>query len=177
MPALTAGTLIMRPSLVLAAAGFVATSLSVVAVAQPFEPPTRRSGYWDQTITGQAGGRSRTMTSQFCTDPTVEKQNSVVGTGAGRTCAKREFHRIPTGFSFSTVCTVSGMTRESRGTVSGDFQSHYHMDVVSTASGDPVGERRTSIDSKWLGPCPAGRKPGDMVMSNGMVANVSATRH
>ena len=28
------------------------------------------------------------------------------------------------------------------------------------------------LDAKWLGPCEAGQKPGDMMMANGMTINV-----
>jgi hypothetical protein len=29
-----------------------------------------------------------------------------------------------------------------------------------------------TIAAKWVGPCPAGQRPGDMTMGNGMTINV-----
>ena len=32
-----------------------------------------------------------------------------------------------------------------------------------------------TMDAKWLGPCAADQKPGDMIMSNGMKINIPET--
>ena len=34
------------------------------------------------------------------------------------------------------------------------------------------GEMKMTIAAKWLGPCAADQKPGDMIMSNGMKINI-----
>jgi hypothetical protein len=39
------------------------------------------------------------------------------------------------------------------------------------------GQRRAVTDMKYLGACPAGRKPGDVVMPGGMVMNMAAMPH
>lgn len=36
----------------------------------------------------------------------------------------------------------------------------------------PGGETQMTIAAKWLGPCAAGQKPGDVMMGNGMKVNV-----
>jgi len=36
----------------------------------------------------------------------------------------------------------------------------------------PGAETHMTIAAKWLGPCAAGQKPGDVVMANGMTMNV-----
>ncbi len=63
--------------------------------------------------------------------------------------------------------------------VSGDFSSAYTVDVTSTREGGPpvpgttpVRETHMSIAAKWVGPCAAGQRPGDIVMGNGMTINV-----
>ena len=34
------------------------------------------------------------------------------------------------------------------------------------------GSSQMTITAKWLGPCAAGQKPGDVIMANGMTMNV-----
>ena len=36
----------------------------------------------------------------------------------------------------------------------------------------PGGGTQMTIAAKWLGPCAAGQKPGDVMMGNGMKMNV-----
>ena len=117
---------------------------------------------------------------QFCTSPDVEKRvTAFSGPMNQKSCSKFDMHRTPGGMVFESVCNRGGITVSSTGTMSGDFQTHYHLDVAShmspAAPGRP-GDSHVSMDGKWLGPCPAGRKPGDMVMPGGMVVNIDRAR-
>jgi len=63
--------------------------------------------------------------------------------------------------------------------VTGSFDSAYTVDVTSTREGGrpvpgmaPGGSSHMKIAATWLGPCQAGQRPGDMMMSNGMTMNV-----
>jgi hypothetical protein len=138
-----------------------------VAAAQTFKPPERRPGYWQTTM---AMG-TYTMTTQMCTDAAFEKISSVFGAGFLKNCAQREFHPIPGGWVFNSTCTVPGGTDVSSGTMKGDFQTGYHMEMKTHPLSGP--DRHTTIDGKWLGQCPAGRVPGDLVMPGGQVMNLS----
>ncbi len=53
------------------------------------------------------------------------------------------------------------------------------MDVTSKREGGrpipgvtPNGETHMTIIAKYAGPCAAGQRPGDVIMSNGMTMNV-----
>jgi hypothetical protein len=118
----------------------------------------------------------RTMSTQMCTDAAFEKASSVFGNSfTEKNCAQRDFHPIPGGWAFNSTCTVPNGTDVSSGTVTGDFQTGYHMEMKTHPSSGP--DRQTTIDGKWLGPCPAGRVPGDMVMPGGQVINLSKAAH
>jgi hypothetical protein len=55
--------------------------------------------------------------------------------------------------------------------ITGSFDSGYTMTI--TTEGDGIAaERNITIAAKWLGPCAAGQKPGDMIMQNGMKMNL-----
>jgi hypothetical protein len=46
------------------------------------------------------------------------------------------------------------------------------MTVTSQSAEIPDGKMIMTMDAKWLGPCAADQKPGDIIMSNGMKINV-----
>ncbi len=152
-------------------AGGVALTIAGVALAQGLTAPTRKPGFWEQTITMETG-RGMVMKSQLCTDATVEKKMSVMGQSmAGSSCSKNDIRKTPTGFAFDSVCNIAGQTTTSSGVATGDFQNGYRIDTVSKSGSGR--ESKMHIEGKWVGPCPAGRKPGDMVMPGGMVVNVA----
>ena len=65
----------------------------------------------------------------------------------------------------------------SDGTATGDFGSHYKVDVTSVTSGSSMAEangtHKVSMEGVWKGPCPAGMKGGDMEMAGGMRISTS----
>jgi hypothetical protein len=137
----------------------IGMSLPVSAFAQ-VEPPHRKPGMWEQSI--ELPG-NKPMTMQMCIDEETEKQYSALGKKPGCT---QEFQKIPGGYSFKGTC--EGKT--ASGTAIGDFDKAIKVVV------DSEGTRVTS-DLKYLGACPAGRKPGDMVMPNGQVLNMKDLSH
>ena len=54
----------------------------------------------------------------------------------------------------------------------GSFDSSYTMTMTNQPPpGLPV-LPTVSVSAKWLGPCTAGQKPGDMIMPNGKTINL-----
>ena len=163
----------MRASSFVVAA--VAVGFALPALAQ-IAPPQRKPGYWEQTMT-MAGPKGMTMKSQFCTDAAVEKSINAFGQSASQSmCSKNSFRRTPTGYAFDSTCKVGKGVSNSSGTATGDFAKGYTINMISKTTPPPapgMGETRMTIAAKWLGPCPAGRKPGDMVMPGGMVVNMA----
>lgn len=147
----------MRPALV----ALCLASLALPASAQ-MAPPKRKPGYWETRMTMPGMGP---MTSQLCTDAAWEEKMSAFSQqGPGRQqCSPPLVAKTATGFSFQSSCTMGGRTTTTRGTASGDFNSAYTMDLVSQTAGGP--EMKMRIAAKWLGACPAGKKPGDMSMN------------
>jgi hypothetical protein len=46
------------------------------------------------------------------------------------------------------------------------------MTVTSDSAAAPGGKSSVTMSAKWLGPCAAGQRPGDMIMPNGMKINI-----
>ena len=73
--------------------------------------------------------------------------------------------------TIDSVCTVAGKTTTSHIVVSGSFESNYTMTITSEGGSLPQA-RTITLEAKWLGPCAADQKPGDMIMSNGVKMNI-----
>lgn len=173
----------MRPTLIIVIAAVAGTAFGAIAQGM-MGAPNRRAGLWETTMTMSSGG-TRAMTVRMCTDPAHDRAHGGIftgpsqrGAGGGETCSVREFHPIPGGVAFRSVCTNQGTTSSTQGTSTGDYNTHYHVDLTSqsTSPSGGGGTRRMMMDSRWLGPCASGQAPGDMtiVLPGGREMHVGA---
>jgi hypothetical protein len=134
----------------------------------------RKPGMWETTMSlnGQ-----QMMTMGMCTDEATEQRYSVVnpqpmGRGDGSSnCTGMTPTPIPGGYHVEGACTNAGRKSHVVATIKGNFDTAYSMDVATDVDGKA--QPPVHMDAKWTGACPAGRKPGDMVMPGGMVVNVN----
>ena len=144
-----------------------AALIPALALAQP-AGPQRKAGWWEMTMSMTAP-MAMTQTLQMCTDASVEKPGQAFGPMNQRgDCSAGPIVPDAGGWRFSTTCKAGTMTIETSGTARGDFGSSYHVDAVTRMSPAPMpqmAESHTTIDAKWLGACPAGKKPGDVVVA------------
>ena len=142
------------------------------SLAQGVTAPPIKAGWWE--IAMSIGGRSTVI--QRCTDPSTEKANAAFSAGITRQdCSENTVRKTASGWAFESTCKVGKMTTTSEGVATGDFQSGYRVAITTHMSPAPtpaLAETHMTMDAKWTGPCPAGRKPGDMMMPGGMVVNV-----
>ena len=95
----------------------------------------------------------------------------------GSNCEHTEVKpRLGGGWEFSSSCDMGSGHITSHGVASGDFNSHYTVEIDSTTTGSPMpqanGAHKMKIDAVWQGPCPAGMRPGDMTLPGGMKINM-----
>ena len=139
------------------------------AAASAAELPARKAGLWEVKTT-TADGRS--VSIQQCTDAqTDQAMQSSVGAANQRNCAKRDVQKSGDTMTIDSVCTTGGKTRTAHVVITGSFDSGYTMTITSQGEGASAA-RTTSMAAKWLGPCAADQKPGDMIMANGMKMNI-----
>ncbi len=163
-------------ALPIAILGLAAASVLTTAVlAQPTSMPGRRAGQWEMSMSG-AGMQGQSMKIRQCVDPATERNFSPFSSGPGgrgadaANCSKRDVHRIAGGWAFESVCTQNGKTMTSSGTITGDFQSHYHMDLTSNGGG--AGPQHMTMDNTWVGPCPAGGHGHTVTLPDGRVITI-----
>jgi hypothetical protein len=161
---------------ILSVALIAAVVIPVVAAAAP-APPQRKSGWWEMTMQMSAPV-PMTQKMNLCTDPATEARNSAFAAqqNPGADCTNGPVTPTAGGWRFSSTCRTGGMTMTTTGVATGDFNSNYRVESTTRMTPAPMpqmAESKMVITSRWLGPCPAGRVPGDMVMGNGMVMNLN----
>ena len=157
-----------------AAIGLLATT---PAIAQ--ELPTRKAGLWEMKLGAGMGGSGQAI--QHCTDAATDKALNASALAAGeQECAKRDIKKTAGGMTVDSTCTISGRTVTTHMEIVGSFDSAYTMKVSSEAGGPlPPGmpaQMTITMEAKWLGPCKADQKPGDMIMPGGLKINVQNLR-
>ncbi|MBN9556371.1 MAG: hypothetical protein J0I26_02445, partial [Alphaproteobacteria bacterium] len=68
-------------------------------------------------------------------------------------------------WNFTGACTLGAIQISTEGHASGDFDSHYTVDMTTRINPPPTpqaGETKISMDAARLGACPGGTKPGDL---------------
>jgi hypothetical protein len=158
----------------------VLLGMPLVVSAQPAGPHIE-AGLWE---TGMDVSGIK-MTSQVCmegseassrrafTPPSREQASAA----AERNCEKQDIHAIPGGYSVNTTCTNQGRVTHVSGTVTGDFKTHYTMDMTVENNGRPP--QPMHMDMRRVGACPAGMKPGEartQMDQGSMAAAMAAAR-
>jgi Protein of unknown function (DUF3617) len=146
-----------------------------VSMVRADELPLRKPGLWEMKVV-RVGSMIPEMTLQHCTDETTDKEMSTAFAPMTKeVCSKRDVAKTATGYVSDSVCTVGGLSMTSHSDVTGDFDSAFTVKSTSHSEGGPSIVPRDinmTVESKWLGPCKAGQKPGDIVMPGGFKLNV-----
>jgi hypothetical protein len=145
----------------------IATSLLLITgLAAAADAPARKSGLWEIT-NNMSGPQPMTTTMQQCVDEKTDKLTEQTGQReAQQNCSKNEISRSGGKVISDSVCKFDGTTATTHAEFSGDFGSNYRGDIKTTYNPPMHGmkESQMVITAKWLGPCKAGMKPGDVVM-------------
>ncbi len=156
----------------------IAGLLIATAPALAADLPTRKAGLWEIQMEFQGRSKLPVQSMKQCTDAAADKLMTLNYGGAAQHCSKQDISNSGGTIVINSVCSFGGNTSTSHAVVSGDFSSAYTVDVVSKREGAApsgqraYGESHMKIAAKWVGPCAAGQKPGDVIMSNGMTMNV-----
>jgi Protein of unknown function (DUF3617) len=148
-----------------AAVFFLAVSaLSAAAV----DLPNRKAGLWE--VDTDANGHALKM--QQCVDATTDYAMQARGGVPHGDCSKHDVQKSANTTTIDTVCTVAGKTRTSHIVIVGSFDSNYTLTVTTQAEGQPA-RPPVTLTAKWLGPCAADQRPGDIIMPNGAKMNIT----
>jgi Protein of unknown function (DUF3617) len=139
-----------------------------VTAASAAELPSRRAGLWSMSMKTPDG---RTVSMQQCVDAKTDAALQSMGGGlAQRACSKRAIQRSGDTITIDSVCAIAGRTQTGHTVITGNFNAGYTM--VLTIQAERMPTRTTTMAAKWMGPCAAGQKPGDVIMANGRTINI-----
>jgi len=154
----------------------VVMRLALLLVAAPVaadaaDLPKRKSGLWEIS-TSQPGGPPGPI-AQMCIDEKTDDLTRQLAAGSV-TCSKQDIRREGDRYVAESVCRIGDSTATTRAVFSGKFDSAYQADIEAKYSPPLMGmsEGRSTVGARWLGPCRAGQRPGDITMPNGTVINL-----
>jgi hypothetical protein len=112
------------------------------------------------------------MSSKYCVDAATESALISAGqNAANKMCNGATVHVVGSTGTIDATCKFGNMTSTSHTVITFVGNTAYHSETrthMSPPSKYIKSDHVTTNDAKWTGPCPAGMKPGDVVMGNGM---------
>jgi len=152
-----------------------AALLLPIGVAIAVNLPEQKEGLWSiqrQTI-DNPGNKKSESTSKICRNHAYDQHaNSLAKNVKGCTTVSESFEGGK--YSIEMHCVVAGTVIESKGTTTfqGDTSTHSESHATYTPAMAGVSETTTIMDQKYVGSCPAGTQPGDMMSADGRVTHL-----
>jgi hypothetical protein len=160
----------MRMQFAIAVAVLFAASATSALSA---EFPARRAGLWDVTVNMESM-KIPARTNKMCIDAVTDAKLMKLGMASkDANCTAMNVSGMGSVRTVDSICHLNGGEQKNHVVMTYSGDAAYHVDMQSQFSPPIAGHSRSHIvqDGKWIGPCPAGMKPGDM-MINGMKINM-----
>jgi hypothetical protein len=142
------------------------------------DPPLLKEGLWSiHTVsTDQPGNKKTEGTRSICRNHVYDAR--VLAESQKITCKTISESSSGGTISKETECPVGGTVIRSKGTVtmSGDTAAHSETQSTFTPAMYGVSETTMIMDQKYVGACPAGMEPGDMMDANGKISHRAQKR-
>jgi hypothetical protein len=133
---------------------------------------SRKAGQWE-VRTSIEGSQAQVRVVRQCIDAATDRMlQSLAGPFDPKACEQRNVQVSAQTTTIDFACTVAGKPATAHAVASGDFGAAYTMTVTAESPALPGGRMVMSMDAKWLGPCAADQKPGDVVLGNGAKVNI-----
>ena len=150
---------------------------SDLVLAQTAQLPSRKSGLWEVTVRSAGESAMRQQKVLQCTTEEAEQVMLLAVVPGQEHCHDVKAKRTTEGYEVRTQCYVHDNRVDASVNFSGDLQIAYRG-VFEVTYSKPVrfNPGRTKFEGRWLGPCKAGQRAGDMVLPNGATVNVVEDR-
>ncbi len=131
--------------------------------------PGLKPGLWQTSVLVK--GMTGAMTTKMCLDEGLSKKFQDMGTSnpGKMDCAPVTATRAGNVIDVDTQCKSDGITIDNKMHMELTGDDSYHQTVTQTtvpSMGDPT---VTTVDGKFMGPCPADMKPGDLDTGMGKI--------
>jgi hypothetical protein len=142
-----------------------------VAIVRADELPHRRPGLWEITR-NNVDANNPARTSRICIDAATETLLRDMGANVAKSiCSKAAVSVSGNTVRVDSVCQLdrTRLTNHTVITFTGDTTYHHaaatHFDPPLFGRADSTSE----MDGKWLGPCAADMRPGDVITPMGKI--------
>lgn len=159
----------MKKTALAAAFAFVFTAAAVVAQ----DVPNMKEGLWKLHMVTTDSGQRQDTTYSLCRNHAYDLKAHDLMKKTG--CTVNEGSALGGKRTFSAVCKVGSTTISSRSTLtsSGDTSFHSETTTTYTPAMNGMSQSTSTQDQTYIGSCPAGMNPGDIISSNGQVRHRS----
>ena len=157
----------------------VVAAMSIQLMAAPAlaeDLPKRKSGLW-AIKTSSPNVKDEARRIELCVDQKADDMTGQAAASAKKMCSKMDMQRESGRLAIDSVCKLAGTTATTHSVITGNFDSSYRVETSSTYDPPLSGMTQSSatIDARWLGPCKADQRPGDMILGNGTKINIHDT--
>ncbi|MBV8849431.1 MAG: DUF3617 family protein [Methylobacteriaceae bacterium] len=147
-------------------------ALLYAAPAHATDELMRKPGLWEvKTSIGQTDAPARA--AQQCIDAATDQMlQSAAGPFNPAACPERNVQHAADETTIDFKCDVAGKPATAHSVLTGNLDSAYRLTVTAQSEDIAGGKMVMTMDGKWLGPCPADQKPGDVTLGNGTRVNI-----
>lgn len=137
--------------------------------------PKMKAGMWESTMTQpgvEAAAKGEQMKSTMCLNDAVMEQMMKMGQGISQQmCSKNTSQVSGNKMTASAECKMGGSTITSNTVTTFNGDSSYRTEAKAVYNPPLYGmkETVTVTDSKYVGPCKPGMKPGDVTTMGGTI--------
>ncbi len=163
----------LTSALAVAAACVVLPGAPGASAAAP--APYSKPGLW--TLTNTLGEGKPPMVTRLCIDKATQRRLIAMGHSTlGSMCSRHTETVIGSTVTSESVCKMGGSTLTSRRVITFSGDTAFHTETHGTFSPPSMGRKTTQAvqDARWIGRCPAGMAPGDLIGPNGMKMHIGA---
>jgi len=144
--------------------------------AAPFalaaQPLSRKPGLWEVKTTIENSSAPAGVVKQCIDAATDQLSQSIAGPFSAAACPVRNVQRSADSVTVDSTCTVAGKPATAHAVMTGSFDSAYAMKVTAQGEALAGGKMIMMMEGRWIGPCTADQKPGDIIMGNGVKINI-----
>jgi hypothetical protein len=145
------------------------------ASASTAESPKRKSGLWEIKAS-DIRSEHKTRDFQMCIDQAKDEPlQHLNGITRKEACKPDKVQRSGDTTTVDAVCSLNKTTAKTHAVITGKFDSAYKIESKSTFDPPLRGktEGTATMEARWLGPCAADQKPGDVILASGKKVNVN----
>lgn len=143
------------------------------ARADEFEPPYFKDGLWQSSTSRTSDGKTTQMSMKLCQNHDTQKQEREFSASLRKRsqCTFKVTHPTANSYVTEDQCAAGPSPgSSSKATITFQGDTNYRMEMHRLAGSK---ESVMIIEAKYLGSCPAGMKPGDVVMPDGTKMNTA----